>query len=84
MEAMVKKMKSLNKNKNYELLIKTFKGKETNKLFVSVQKAGNKIRKGRRMIEETDYDEVPPPAPRPPMVRHTSIKVLLTSLGSIS
>ena len=36
------------------------------------------------MIEETDYDEVPPPAPRPPMVRHTSIKVLLTSLGSIS
>ena len=36
MEAMVKEMKSLNKNKNYELLIKTFKGKETNKLFVSV------------------------------------------------
>ena len=66
MEALVNEMKSLNKNKNYELLIRTFKGKETNKLSVGVQKAGNKIRKGRRMIEETDYDEVPPPPPPPP------------------
>lgn len=80
MEALVNEMKSLNKNKNYELLIRTFKGKETNKLSVGVQKAGNKIRKGRRMIEETDYDEVPPP----PMVRYTSIKVVLASLASIS
>lgn len=81
MEALVNEMKSLNKNKNYELLIRTFKGKETNKLSVGVQKAGNKIRKGRRMIEETDYDEFPP---SPPMVRYTSIKVVLASLASIS